>query len=1166
MQASAVTEAAWVSLDGSPASTERVDPVVREIPGGYSIRVRIPGFSRTPRKMEGEVYSAVEIPGWQPLQVAGRPAVPARNIMLSLPADARPVVRLARVSEVSVAPLHIPPAQPPRPDSSDIIPPFEKDTAVYASNALYPESNLLRVHTGRMRNRHILSIGITPVRVRPATREALVAQEMEIEVFFEPEPENGPGEAPAPETEADGTVEVLPDGFSDGTPSKYMILVDDQWAGNSTLAVFADWKMRKGCDVVQVRTSDIDADGTVTHSQIKSYLQGLAAADYPEYLLIIGNADPTAGVEGDWFVASDSSIGGYSDLYLSCRTDSDYFPDLACGRLPVESNAQLTTMLNKILGMDRNPPTADMYRKVLVAGQIQDSDDGGDNIADRFFCETLDVSACYFEQDTGGVDYTCTRAIVNPDGVDANCQWNHDSWLWNDGDTIGSRIYNTFVSYPVAHARITDTINAGACLVYHRDHGNTEQWGSPSYWKTEVRDDLDNGAKLPLVLSINCQTGGYAGRWCFAESWLTSTDGGAYGVVAAVDTSWSGYNDWLVHGFFAGILPDYIAFQNSSTAPDWPKSLPAPGGAYGGPGSATKLGGMLNFGKMYLEENYGNKTYVEYTFQLHHLFGDPEMEAILATPAAQTVTHPDALPVSGTPTNITVTTGEPGSQVCIYSPGLNNLQLVGETTGAVGSVSFDVVQSNTSPIYVTVTRRGLRPYEGIIGTPEPVQWDGGNGDSFWGNAANWNNDLGTTSADTVIVATNTGFRGIGGWVLDVLTTEAFQSLSLEVANIGIRGSGVLDMYGDVTFTGAFTGTEGGASTLSANTGANLGIRNRGTAAFVNNGSGAVLIESATVNLVNLSGLDSGDQTMYFDGSGDFTLGAKVTVAANLEHIRTRDTFSGTLTLNGDADFLDPATDVRLLGGTLKIASDEQIGDDVSFSFGSGAGVSATLDARGITEDAGMLNNFSDAAADLSILVDGITALTFADFNNGGVPRGTIDIQGWVEGNSSIIFTSLSQYDYTVAEGETFSTITIDGAPACMTSVPEGWKVTAIGEIDGVPISWILEQFGTTTGFTGGGDPDGDLFDNLSEYLADTNPNTNISLLAMLGISVTPSNAAVMYQNGGVAADVMVEHRTGLDVEWTCVDTNQSPENPTNTFFHDYTGTQSFYRVSAERND
>ena len=708
----AVAPTAWASDDPEwmafPARRKAAQMDVSEhgvalaesLPGMW-VRRRVaadaPGGSPTRRPMADAAPSAadfdqIDVPGCSSLNETGRPRLPAKTYFLEIPHGVEPEVRFEALASTVVEDLRVLPVQPLPPDVYPAPPPepFAFDAELYADSDVYPPDPVAVAQVVEIRDRRMLKVVVVPARFVPADSSLEIVHDFELRATWAPAAAAEPPAAP-PDSSA------LP---------IYMVLAPDVYATNAALQALADWKARKGFDVRMVKTSQIHPGGAPSNAEIVAYMRGLPLADYPEYLLIAGPHTQTNGVAGAYFNTSTADYFGYTDLDIACRTSTDFFPDLYHGRLPANSQAELTAMASKALAMDRTPPASGMYRRVVVAGQIQDSDNN-DNVADRLFCETADCISRYFEANTGGISYSSIRAIVNPDGMTAAGRWNSSSLLWNSTNVIGDRIFTQFVSVATAQSRISSWANAGAAIVQHRDHGyvNGVGWGDPHYLYTHV-NALTNGANQGVVFSINCNSGMYNFPNNFARAWLAKTNGGAYAVFAPVDTSYSWYNDWLTHGFYAGFLPDYVSGQNASTAPAWPKKLPAPGGSYGAAGSTRKLGQILNFGKFYMAEKFWTN---EDTFRLFHLFGDPESQLRLVEPKANAVTHPASLLLSAG--SVTVTVSQAASTVCLYGPGMG----VHAAAAAVGGKAvFAISPTNSGTLHVTATGHDLRPYEGSI--------------------------------------------------------------------------------------------------------------------------------------------------------------------------------------------------------------------------------------------------------------------------------------------------------------------------------------------------------------------------------------------------------------------------------------------------------------------
>lgn len=699
----------WIPFDVPPAvphdpvmvSERTVDSIAitTTIPGAWLRRRAdppLPGASgiqpAADTTADGpEYFDWLDVPGFSHLHHVGKPRIPAKTHMLEIPDGVTPSVqfvprRTTMLEDVRIIPVQpLPPGVIPEPPPE----PFAMDTVTYDDPLGYPESAIVETEIVGIRDCRILRVVVAPIRFAPADLSAEITYEYDVIVTWNAQDA------------------VVADPVDGSALPIYMILTPDIYATNAALQALADWKMRKGLDTRMVTTSQINPGGAPSNAEIVAYMRGLPDEDYPRYLLIAGPHTETNGVAGAYFNTHTTNYYGYTDLDIACRTDTDFYPDLYHGRLPANSQAEMTIMVNKVLEMDRNPPHSAMYQKVCVAGQIQDSNDGGDNVADRLFCETADSVASYFESNTGGVPYFCVRAIVNPHGMTAEGLWNPGSILWNPTNKIGERIFNHFVSNAEAQNRINTQANAGTSILLHRDHGYIHGvgWAHPQYLYTHV-NALTNAANRPVIFSINCNSGMYNFPNNFARAWLAHSNGGAYAVFAPVDTSWSWLNDWLTHGFFAGFLSDYISGQNASEDPEWPKDLPDPGGAYGAAGSARKLGQVLNFGKFYMAEHFSSN---ESTFRLFHLFGDPESQLRLIEPQSVTVTHPSVLPVSASA--VTVTVSSANSIVCLYSPSLG---LHAASAPIDGHAVFPLSLSGSGIIYVTVTGHDLRPYEAEI--------------------------------------------------------------------------------------------------------------------------------------------------------------------------------------------------------------------------------------------------------------------------------------------------------------------------------------------------------------------------------------------------------------------------------------------------------------------
>lgn len=98
------------------------------------------------------------------------------------------------------------------------------------------------------------------------------------------------------------------------------------------------------------------------------------------------------------------------------------------------------------------------------------------------------------------------------------------------------------------------------------------------------------------------------------------------------------------------------------------------------------------------------------------------------------------------------------------------------------------------------------------------------------------------------------------------------------------------------------------------------------------------------------------------------------------------------------------------------------------------------------------------------------------------------------------------------------------------------------------------------------DPDGDGFNNLAEYTADTNPTNALSKLQLTSVIRVPGGLALQWQ-GGILATQVLQRAFSLAPApaWQDLFTNLPP-TPTSFSFTNSTGTNagSFYRIRVSR--
>jgi len=251
---------------------------------------------------------------------------------------------------------------------------------------------------------------------------------------------------------------------------------------------------------------------------------------------------------------------------------------------------------------------------------------------------------------------------------------------------------------------IVNWVNGGTLILNHRDHGMRWLWVTPELQVSHVQS-LSNGKRLPMVFSLNCETGwfdnetddsGHGTSFTevnFAEAWQRNQNGGAAGIVAPTRISYGGYNDHVDKGLIDAIWPDFLPY----TPPSGPFSTPE-----------YRMGQVLNYARIYLATIYGESLYRQITFEMFHYFGDPTTEIWTARPYGMAVHHSPVYYSGATSYSVLV---EDGALVSLVKGG----QILGTAMSSDGHATVTLSAPLTSGIMdVTVTKHNRRPYESAI--------------------------------------------------------------------------------------------------------------------------------------------------------------------------------------------------------------------------------------------------------------------------------------------------------------------------------------------------------------------------------------------------------------------------------------------------------------------
>lgn len=576
--------------------------------------------------------------------VPGEPDVPVRWDSFALPEGCASFTVSVLESACVDVPLRLSPARAPQPEGKES-PAVVPDIAPY--EGWFPrevvETGEVRVYRGRS----VAEVGVYPVRYDWKNGVVRACSKIVYRVTFgegglrsAPEGRIAPDDSFLDNTTLNGNVgaagyEMFRSAGDTGSAGKdYLILSTPEF--EEAVRRLADWKRTLGFGVhTRLR-------GDWTPERIKSAVKEVyRSAPSLYYLLIVGDHDDVPAEDMARTIVNNK---GYAfdyryvtDYYYGCVDgEGDVLADLYRGRLPVSTAMEAVTVVDKIIRYERNPVRdAAFYDMGLHCAYFEDcfpdgTDGPGDGIEDKRFTLTSEEVRNYMlskGKTVNRVYFAYDYNYSETDNYPPPTFWNKGEFAW--GDSIPVELQRPYFAWDGDSADIVRYIDEGTFYVLYRGHGTDSTWVQPHFTGDNILS-LANGDRLPVVFSINCETGSFQEDDCFAEVFLRKKGGGAVAVYAATEKSWPGYNDAMVIGMFDAIWPDpgvdskLYNFLGMTTSPSRLRET-------------TRLGEILDQGLRRMEETWGqswkgNSISTQFTREIFHCFGDPGMRIYTDTP------------------------------------------------------------------------------------------------------------------------------------------------------------------------------------------------------------------------------------------------------------------------------------------------------------------------------------------------------------------------------------------------------------------------------------------------------------------------------------------------------------------------------------------------------
>ncbi len=490
----------WLTVDAAGATLvddAAVAPVAEPVLtvdassiAGLDVSARLTGL--TLRTVENKHGFFTEL-AWPLASISGEvgePGLPVVRRLFVVPAGAKVTVAAALGPAVTIdsttlgQSLWLLPVQPP----IEKVPGARENAAFQFNKAAYEQPSAPAGATvqplGIVRGQELWLLEVRPVAYDPAHETVTVYPQLRASVRF------GGGRIGTAYSPLPGlqrvvlNPELLPAARGTGN---YLICVADAFAGN--IAAFAAAKQAQGYTVT---TYTVPA-GT-TNTALKTYIQSLYAvpATAPDHILLVGDTNLIPHWVGGGSGSPDTDL-----TYVCMDGAADWYPDIAIGRFPARTAAQLQAMIDKTLYYEGGVWADPNYVKRSMWMASEDN---------------YTVSE--------GTHNWCIQNYMIPNEIAYVKLYCH--------------------TYGATTQQVRDNFNGGRFWAVYSGHGSDTSWADgPPFSQSDV-NGLTNVNLYPVVWSFACVTGHYSIDECFMETWVrVANKGAAVAVGSSVNSYWT---------------------------------------------------------------------------------------------------------------------------------------------------------------------------------------------------------------------------------------------------------------------------------------------------------------------------------------------------------------------------------------------------------------------------------------------------------------------------------------------------------------------------------------------------------------------------------------------------------------------------------------------------
>jgi len=703
----------------------------------FRFRAVGPALNLVKLELGGHTVVKPVVPGGRSLGAMHQPALPGFTRLLAVPEGARLKFTVKEGQPVIVDEVVVAPVEGVKIGINKE-PALEFDTQYYKKDRLAPK-HLAEISYDRIRGGKVALIHVTMARYNPYQRRLLYYPNLEIDVTFE----GGKASFIAEDNRSrffDEQYNELIANYGVYTElnavdrglgpverrTDLVIVTPDEFEAHAEQ--LADWKNLKGFITRITTLNEIKAArGGASATQIRAAIQDIYGRSNLSYVILLGDAEWIPPHYLTRHPSHGETLMG-TDLYYGEMDGEGYLPDIAVGRLSVDTAEQAQRVVNKIITYEQTPPEdPTFYESALFVSYFEDYQG-----SDPYVWAANGRAETNFVQDSEELRSYLASYERYPH---LNRQYSTDHEYWEEGHQ-GPQFYqdNQPVSEELrwpgfawdgSQAGIVNVINTGAFLVNYHGHGARSYFVTPRFGTgTSGFEDLENGEMTPVVASFACRTGWFDNETdreydldgttadddeSFAEA-LTRMEGGAIAVVAFSRNSRGGHlSGDMSRGFYDAIWTGFLPSAIGVTDQDAARFV-----------RTGRLGDALNYAKYYHTTLNGRADPVQdrainqIMVEGFHLLGDPTMEMWTNPPEYFRFDDEERIPLQPIPElmgQYVITFPIDGFLVTVLQHGNVIFQTMSSGRRAVldlkhaGKITDEIVVTFSKPGYKTLVRK-----------------------------------------------------------------------------------------------------------------------------------------------------------------------------------------------------------------------------------------------------------------------------------------------------------------------------------------------------------------------------------------------------------------------------------------------------------------------------